>query len=312
MPGPGGGARGGGGGRGGSFGGGGFGGGRPGGMPHGGGFHRPPPRPYGFGWHRRRYYGGGCLGGLFNMLFGWIIAIFVLGVFLVTYIGSAITAVQQGGIVQYDENKFQDYADACYAAEFGGSTSYEDHILITVLVDPEGLTDYYYIAWVGDHIATDISNMMGGNETALGRAMMNAINERSYKYSLDSNLAAVMETMTKQVQALGLGSSFKCSENHDAVSSHLTNKSSLSLTAATVDAALSEFTQATGISVVIVVDEMEAVFGRTMPISYIAPLVIIAIVLVFVVVAAVKAAKRRNSGEQSSDRYRSGRRNDFD
>lgn len=242
------------------------------------------------------------------MVFGWIIAIIVLSVFLFSYIGSAITAVTQGGLVEYNENKLQDYADACYAQEFGSSSTYEDHMLMVVLVDPEGLSDYCYIAWVGDHIATDISDLMGGNDTALGQAMNGAINERSYKYSLDSNLAQVMETMTAKVKALGLNSSFKCKENHDVLESHLSNKSSLSLTASTVDAALAEFTEATGISVVIVVDEMEAVFGRTMPISYIIPLIFIAIVLVVVVRNLIKTAKRRRDDTDDTSRYHSNNR----
>lgn len=303
MPGPGGGARGGGGGRGGSFGGGGFG----GGMRHGGGFHRHPPR-YGYGGYRRSYYGGGCLGGLLSMVFGWGIAIFVLVALFFSFLGTAINAATQGGIVQYDENKFQDYADACYAEAFGSSASYEDHILLCVLVDPEGLSDYYYIAWVGDHIATEINNMMGGNDTVLGSVMNSAINESSYKYSLDSNLAQVMETMTTKVQALGLESSFKCSESHTAIPSRLINKSGLSLTASTVDAALAAFTDATGISVVIVVEEMEDVFGRAMPTAFIIPLVIIGIVLVIVVWKLVSSFKRRN-GAQDADRYRSDHRN---
>lgn len=301
MAGPGGGSRGGGGGRGGSFGGGGGGGfgGRPGGFGggmHHGGFHRRPPRHYGFGWFPGGYFGGGCLGALL----GPIIALLVLAVFLFSFMGSAITAVRQGGIVEYDENKFQDYADACYAEEFGSSTTYEDHLLIAVLVDPEGSSEFYYIAWVGDHIVTDINNMLGGNETELGRAMLANVNESSYKYSLDSNLAAVMETMTAKVKALGLSTSFKCSESHDPVSSHLTNQSSLPLTASTVETALSQFTEETGISVVIVVDEMEDVFGRTMPISYVLPLVIIVGIMGLVIYSVVRNRRRREGNDDDS------------
>lgn len=297
MPGPGGGARGGGGGRGGSFGGshsGGFGGGRPGGgMHHGGGFHRPPPprRGYYGGWHWHfgpRYHGGGFIGGLFSMLMMPIIFLLIGGILLISTVSDALTTAANGGIVEYDENKFQDYADLCYAEEFGASTTYEDHILITVLVDPEGLTDYYYIAWVGDHIRYEISDLFGDNYTALGRAMASCINEKSYKYSLDSNLAQVMQTMKRQVQAQGLESSFHCNETQDSVQSHLTNKSSLSLTDSTVNAAMEDFSETTGISVVIVVDEMEAVFGRTMPGSYIGTILFCSI---FVVIGAIMLVK---------------------
>lgn len=296
MAGPGGGSRGGGGGRGGSFGGGGGGFGGSGGFGpgmHHGGYHRGPR--FGFGWFPGGYYGGGgCLGALM----GPIIVLLFLIMFFFSFLGSAITAVRQGGIVTYDENKFQDYADVCYAEEFGNSDAYEDHLLIAVLVDPEACSEFYYIAWVGDHIDTSINNMLGGNETELGRAMLANVNESSYKYSLDANLAAVMETMTAKIKALGLGSSFKCSESHGSVPSHLTNKSSLPLTASTVETALAQFTEETGISVVIVVDEMEDVFGRTMPISYVLPLVIIVGVMGLIIYNMVRNRRRR---EENSD-----------
>lgn len=243
-----------------------------------------------------------------SLIFGWGIAILVLCVFLFSMVGSAITAFTQGGVVQYDEEKFQDFADACYAREFGESAAYEDHILIAVLVDPEGYSDFYHIAWVGDHVVTEINYLFGGNGTELGQAMLSCINETNYKYSLDSNLAQVMETMTAEVQALGLDSSFKCSESH-AASSHLTNDSALSMTASTVDAALAEFTAATGISVVIVVDEMEAVFGRTMPISFVLPLLLVAVLLVLAVIGVVGAVKRRRNRDDETG-YRTDRASD--
>lgn len=257
MPGPGGGARGGGGGRGGFSGGsrgGGFGGG-----PRGGGFGGPP---MGGGWYpRHRYYGGGCFGGMLNMILGPIILILLVVFSLFSYVGSSVNSIVQGGNVRYDEEQFQDYADAQYAAEFGSSTAYEDNLLIVFLVDEEDYYSYNYIAWVGDHIATDINYMMGNNASELGQAMSSCINETSYKYSLDSNLAMVMETMAEKIEALGLESSFRCEEEHRQVESQLFNISGMEMTQSTVDDALEAFTEATGIPVVIVVEDMGSVFG---------------------------------------------------
>lgn len=241
------------------------------------------------------------------MIFGPIIILLMAVVLILTSIGGALGTASQGGVVCYDENRFQDYADTCYAEEFGNSATYEDHILIAVLVDPENCSDFYYIAWVGDHVATDINMMFGGNGTELGRAMLGSVNESSYKYSLDSNLAAVMEIMTQKVTALGLDSSFKCSESREGTVSHLTNKSSVSLTDATVNDALTAFTDATGISVVIVVDEMEDVFGRTMPANDTFFLVIGAILLILGVFLIVKTFKRRGADEHGG--YDSSNRN---
>ena len=161
---------------------------------------------------------------------------------------------------EYDENTFQDYADEQYKKEFGSSSAYEDNILLVVLTEDENYYDYYYIAWVGDHIVTDINYLFGDNDTELGEAMADSINENSYKYSLDSNLAQVVESMENEIVSMGLTSSFSCSENHAQVESHLTNHTNIDMTEDTVNTALQSFTDATGIPIVIVVEEISEVF----------------------------------------------------
>lgn len=305
MPGPGGGSRGGGGfGGGGGFrGGGGFGGGF-----HGGGFHHHHyHRPFwGWGYHRP-YYGGGCLGGLLGMFFGPIVLIFMVFMLVFGSVGTAFVNVSEGGVVFYDEEAFQDYADSQYAAEFG-NTAYEDNILLVVLTD-ESNSNYCYIAWVGDHIATDINYMFGSDGTELGSAMNMCINNANYKYSLDSNLAQVVGRMQRHVTDLGLESAFTCDETRQSVS-HLTNRSNLAMTEDTVNTALESFTQATGIPMVIVVDEMQDVFGKTMPKSSVGILVIAALLLglaIFLIVKAIKRKKQdpddRNNRQNDYDRY---------
>ena len=290
MPGPGGGARGGGGGRGG-FGGGSRGGGFGGGL-HGGGYGGPY---MGGGWyHRPRHYGGGCFGGLLNLILVPIVLILVLGGTLFSYVGSGFNAIAQGGTVQYNEEKFQDYADAQYAQEFGSSTAYEDNLLIVVLVD-ENHSDYNYIAWVGDHIDADINYMLGNNQTELGQVMNSCINEASYKYSLDSNLAQVMGEMADKIEALGLESSFSCTENHIQTTSHLTNYSNLSLTQTTVNDALTAFTDKTGVPAVIVVEDMEDVFGKTMPTGAIIMVVVVAVIAIALVMGVIRRRREQEN-----------------
>lgn len=173
------------------------------------------------------------------------------------------TPTLAGGRFRYDENAFQDYADAQYAAEFGSSDAYEDNLLITVLVEDEDYYDFCYIAWVGDHVAADINLMMGSSGTALGQAMDSCINGASYKYSLDSNLAQVVALLTEQIHQLDLDSSFSCDEDHTQVISHLTNHSQIGMNEETVNTALAAFTDATGIPAVIVVEDMDEVFTRS-------------------------------------------------
>ena len=285
MAGPGGGGHSGGGGRGG-FSGGGFSGGHHGG--HHDGHHHVP---MGGGWHvhRRRHVhvGGGCCGSIFSgAVTVLILAFWIFG------------SIFSDG---YDEEKFQDFANSQYEAEFGRSSAYEDNLLITVLVN-EDYYNYYYIAWVGDHIDYEINCLMGNNDTALGQAMESSISSTSYKYSLDSDLAHVMQTMTRNVQALKLESSFNCSENHGAVRSHVTNHANIELTESTINGALEEFTDATGIPVVIVVEDMTDVFGRgERPAQGVAAnyggiilMAVLGVGAIVAIVAAVNVVRRRN------------------
>ena len=261
MPGPGGGGHSGGGGRGG-FSGGGF----SGGGHVGGGFgptmHRGPVMGGGYG---RRY--GGCCSGCMSWV---IIGIFILFALLYALFPS-IRAENQAAspddeiwgsdsAVVYDETAIQDYANSQYEWEFDFSSAYEDNLLITVLVEEEEYYSYYYIAWVGDHIDSEINNLFGNDDTTLGKAMSSCISSTNYKYSLDSDLAKVIETMTRKIQNLGLADSFTCSEEHAQIESHLTNYTRLEMTEDTVNEALKAFTEATGIPIVIVVEYMDEVF----------------------------------------------------
>ena len=292
MPGPGGGAHGGGG-----FGGGGFGGGRPGGF--GGGFGGPPrgPRYGGFfpfgGWYHRPFFGGGgCLGGLLGVIFAPILVI----VLFLSVFGGAFSSLLGGGMTvsSYDENTFQTYADTCYAEEFGNSTAYEDNILLVFLRDEE-CYNYYYIAWIGDHLEPDIRYLFGNNQTALGRAMQANVNQSSYLYSLDTNLAAVVSQMAAQIEAQSQDSSFICNENHVQVTSHLTNKTELPVTEEIVNKALHDFTDRTGIPMVIVVDDMVDVFGKPVSMGS-SVMIILGVAAAFAAVVLVARKLGRKKG----------------
>ena len=314
MAGPGGGSRGGGfggGSRGGGFGGGsggGFGGGS-----HRGGFgggYRGGPRFYGFGprffGFGPRYYGyggGGCLGGLLGALLAPILILVVVGVLMFGMIGSALTNVANGGIISYDERTFEDFANREYYKAFGNSNATEDNILIVFLTNEE--TDgYYCIAWVGDNVDHNINRMFGDDTTAFGQAMMASVND-FYAYSLDSNLAMAMGVMTDKVTSLGLDSSFNKEYSHDkSPASHLVNYTELSLTEETVNDALTSFTGETDIPVVIVVEDMEDVFGKNLPMGDIIVLVVLAglgVAAIVVIVRTVKNRKKFGGGNPEDD-----------
>lgn len=313
MAGPGGGSRGGGfggGSRGGGFGGGsggGFGGGSRGGGFGGGGFHRGPRFGYGyyhrprfFGFGPRYYYGGGgCLGGFLGALMAPIILLLVVGVMMFGVIGSALSNAANGGIISYDEATFQEYADREYYKAFGNSDATEDNLLIVVLTNEES-DGYYCIAWIGDNVQDRIINMFGDETTAFGQSMIASVPDY-YAYSLDSNLATVMNTMSDKIDHLNLDSSFKKTYSHEkSPESHLVNYTELSLTEATVNDALVSFTETTGIPAVIVVEDMEEVFGKTLPAGDIFILLVLAVLAIVAIVYIVRAIKDRSKFKQGN------------
>lgn len=301
MPGPGGGSRGGGfRGGGGSSGGfrggssGGFHGGsshRPGGMPGGGfGFGPRPPRYGGYHWGFGPRRGFGC-GSIFTVP----ILIIVLILLLLSYSsgssqGDAITSGSK--TYTYSEEAFQDFADEEYRKAFGSTDRYEGNILLAVLTNDEA-DDYFALAWVGDDIAPEIREMFGGY-TELGDAMNRYVNGTYYAYSLDSDLAAVVQEMAKQIAPYSDGTLLSSGD------AYLVNYTKLDLSQQTVDTALESFREQTGIPMVIAVESLEQVFPVKMAFGSILNSGIMPVVLVVLVICGaviVKKKKAANDGD---------------
>lgn len=304
----------GGGGRSGGFGGGsggGFGGGRGGGFGggyRGGYYHRGPrfygfgPRFFGFGPRYYGYGGGGCLGGFLGALMAPIFILLIVGVLMFSMIGSALTNVANGGIISYDEKTFQEYADREYNKAFGSSDATEDNILIVFLVNEER-EGYYYLPWGGSNIVDEVGDMF-----AVGRDFDQSVKgtvQDYYENSLDEDLAKIMRTMTRKAERLNLGTSFYDEYSHEnSPQSHLINNTDLKLTEKTVNDALASFTEETDIPVVIVVEDMEDVFGKTMPMGDIIVLVVLAglaVAAIVVIVRTVKNRKKFGGGNPEDD-----------
>lgn len=304
MAGPGGGSRGGGGGfhsgGGGSFGGGGrgFGGGFGGGGFHGG--HRPPHHHhhhYGWGWGYPRpygyYYGGGCLGGLLGLILAPIIVILLAAVFLSVSISGMVSDIATGGSYQYDEAAIQAYAAEQYDLIYGDNdAAYEDNIMILFLADPEVSNIYAYIGWVGDNISTHVNDMFGGSGTRLGMAFTSRIPE-NYKNSLSRDLSSVVDIMKS---AVGEGDHFISDPLGSPNSPVLVNQSSLNVSEVTVGKSLAAFYETTGISLSIVVADLDAVFEKGLDGSTIVMLIIGIVLLIVAIVLIVRAVKAKKNG----------------
>ena len=316
MPGPGGGSRGGGfGGRGGRSGGG-FGGGhRPGGFgggPRPGGFHRPHHhhyhRPF-FFFHRPYYgygYGSGCLGGLMGMTILPIILIFiVISLILSVFgsIGSSISNVANGGHFVEDDRRMEEYAMDQYAVEFSDAVEYEDNILIVFLVD-DSRESFYTMAIVGYNIHDKINDMFGNQYTEFGRELTENLNPR-YENTLSQNLRATVNGMTDNIVNLKLGSSFYKNEGSPGgYTSHVTNHSTLAVSEATINDALIDFTKETDIPIVIVIEDMDDVFDKSIEtydiITIIFAVILLGVAIYFIVCAFKGKNDDRNKNDESN------------
>lgn len=318
MPGPGGGSRGGGGGfsggsRGGSFGGGGFGGSRGGGFgggprpggfgggPRPGGFggpHHHPPHfhgphfGWGWGWGRpRRYYGGGggCLGAMMAPI---ILIVFITFIFIY----SMLPAGNQSDFGKnYDEAAFQRAADQKYAEYFDSGATYEDNILLYFLVEEE-CEDIYFIALVGDNVNYEIYDLFGNEYTEFGQSIYSNV-ANYYAYSLDTNLAAVVNDMESIIVKMNVDSFKKDTKPASPSESKLvdlTGAGAPDLTADTVNDALASFTEATGIRTVICVDYIDNVFESPKGIDGATVFMILALVALVVVVVVVSVNSKKN------------------
>lgn len=257
-------------------------------------------------WGRRRYYGGGCLSSLLSP----IILILFLVIISFSMCQNGLEIRQEDS--NYSEEALQDYANEQYARYFSGHGDYEDDLLLVVLTDEDN-SSYAYIAWVGDHVVYDISDLLGNNDTLLGQTMASCINATNYKYSLDSNLAQVMDTLTEKIQSLDLTTSLTCGGSGKVITD-FANHTSLPMTESTVTDALDRFAQATGISVVIVVEDSEEVFGsnsHTVSASSVSRGFTIVIVTLAILLAIVLIIVRNRKKSRNQDEYRNNY-HDFD
>lgn len=316
MPGPGGGSRGGGfgggshgggfgGSRGGGFGGGSHGGGFGGGpRPHGGfgGPHHHHPHhhhhPYGWGWGwgwGRRYYGGG---GCFGFLMIPIILVLVVAIVIFSSVGSCVSV---GDGYTYDEEAYQDFANAAYLDMFGGSTAYEDNILIVISMDEDN-EGYYAIAWLGFDLTKSVRDLFGNEYTTFGRTLLSHMpSDGTMKYSMTMGLADTVRAMIDPVTAASVDP-FDCSETHVQVASRIDNRTDLPISDATVNEALEDFTAQTGISICVVVEDAEDIFAHTYVDLFgwrVRPIVLVLLVVLVaaIIVAIVLAVRKRGDGD---------------
>lgn len=233
------------------------------------------------------------MGGLFGMIFVPIIVAIAVIVFIFTALTGNFTWDN------YDEEKFQDYANDKYFQYFGEEEDTEDQLLI-VFLTYEDRYEYSYLAWIGDHVDSHIDGLLGNDNTELGSLMRTNISE-DYKYSLGKNLAQVVESLTDEVEALELQTSFRdeCGGKHEGAKGRFVNNTALSVSSGTLETALDDFAETTGISVVLLVEENTVVFGTNRTPQIIA--IVLLAVIVLVVVLLIRRRRKRKSDDPENN-----------
>ena len=230
----------------------------------------------------------------------------IITAMLISMLADGFGSILNGGRIVYNEKEFERYANNAYISEFGTSSATEDNILIVFLTNEE-YDGYYTIAWVGDNVQYKINESFGDQTTAFGSAMHSSINSEYYEFSLASNLAMAVSKMTGTVEGMGLASSFITKKDHgNMTSSHVTNKSELVLNEETVNVALREFTEKTEIPMVIVIDTVENVFGKSFAptdIVIIIALLALAVGMIIFIIRTVKKHKAEKNSSNKNDRY---------
>ena len=214
-------------------------------------------------------------------------------VFLTVSISGMVSDISSGGSYRYDEDALQTYAAEQYDSIYGDNDmAYEDNIMILFLAEPEEGNVYAFCGWVGDNISTRVNDMFGGDGTRLDSAFASRI-PKNYKNSLSRDLSSVVDIMTS---AVGAGDHFIFDPLGSANPPALVNRSSLSVSEVTVGRSLASFYETTGISLSVVVADLDAVFEKGLNGSTIVMLIIGAALLVFAIVLIVRAVKERKNG----------------
>ncbi len=160
--------------------------------------------------------------------------------------------------VIYDEEIMREYAEEQYYAEFAGG-SVEDNVLIVVLVEPEYKKYYSYVR-VGSHIAPEFAELYVGESSTFSRSIQYNI-EPGYENTLSMDLVRVFSRMNSAIwDTSNVGDLYICQEGQ-VRNSRLVNYSDMKLQIGSISQMLGKSYFPT----VLLIEEMEEVFGNHIP-----------------------------------------------
>lgn len=179
----------------------------------------------------------------------------ILGIILLVFVG--ITESCGGNSAVYSDSKLEAAASAQYESSFRQTDAPEDALLL-YFVEYDDDQEFYYIAWVGDHIRDESYDLLGDNSTKLGRILLQEV-DSLYTFSLSEDLTASVTRLAEELQKIP-GSHHTCDEDRSDCPSGLINLSDHDLDEASINQAIWAFTEATDIPLVLVVEDAEDIF----------------------------------------------------
>ena len=286
---------------GGGFGGGSRGGGFGGGYHHHHHYHRPYGGFFFFPWRRPYYgYGGGCLGGLLSLFLLPIILLLFAGIFIFVSISELVVAIANGGVVQYNEQAYRQYSLAHYEAEFSADAANYEHNILVTFTTCEGYDYYYSISQIGNYLEDEVHTAFSQNG-AFHRALNNSLLSEDYNDSLDRDLYSAITAVTASLKSNGDLFLAKPTDTYTPKSTVKNYDENIAFTGEMTTLALQKFTEETGISIVLIIDDEEAVFGKTFPTGTLVLGLVSLGIMVFAIVWIVKSVKAKNENAGRTD-----------
>jgi hypothetical protein len=168
----------------------------------------------------------------------------------------AFNAATSGGEIHYENrDKLYAYESQQYDAIFNSAKEgYEDGLMVVFLTYDNNQT-YDYYCWNGNHVNNQIVNAIS-DYNSLGTYL-----DDNYSYRLGYSYAQFLNDVTADIKDLGV-SSFSCSEEHTQTQSQYINYTEISsVKDEDLQVALYEFTKTTGITLAVVFEDADEVFG---------------------------------------------------
>ncbi len=239
------------------------------------------------------------LGVLFVPILILLAAALVLGVYVV----SAKRQLNDEGNLGYDQVYLREYANGKYLEYFGESSAVEENIMLLLLVN-DTCDGYDFVAWIGDNLVNDLRDEFDHEEETSFVNSCKVHMDGNYSQDLHTSLSAIVRDMKDVVLGLDLDTYYddedEVVDTSDLAPSMLYNLTDLQVSAAVNDA-LVEFTQATGLSIVIVVEDVEEVQRESIAAFDIVMVLAVAVVVVIDVALLVVRIKNKKTGSTGAE-----------